>query len=112
MNSSSGALKRVEERQNPFNSRGTSPSLIFVIEHLEPEVGKWLYLEYANASSIVGKDRLTFTNVKRGEDAEILSGLGRVRCESFIEIFSPERIVILDPKAPERLKPDDFTGKE
>ncbi|MEM2028947.1 MAG: RNA methyltransferase, partial [Candidatus Bathyarchaeia archaeon] len=88
------------------------PFLFFVIEHLEPEVGKWLYFEYMNASRIVGKDRLIFTNVKNMKDAETLSGLGTVRHESFIEIFSPEKIVILDPRAPERLKPEDFAGKE
>ncbi|MEM2342377.1 MAG: hypothetical protein QXX94_07615 [Candidatus Bathyarchaeia archaeon] len=84
--------------------------MLFVIEHLEPEISKWLYFEYVNASRIVGRDKLVFTNVKRLEDFEILSELGIVKSESFIDIFSQDKIVILDPKASERLKPEDFTG--
>jgi len=86
--------------------------LLFVIEHLEPEISKWLYLEYKHASKIVGKSRLMFTNVKKTGDAEILSALGIVKSESFIEIFDQKRVVILDPRAKERLKPEDFMGKE
>lgn len=84
--------------------------MLFVIEHLEPEISKWLYFEYASASRIVGRDKLVFTNVKRLEDFEILSKLGTVKSESFIDIFSQDKIVILDPRAPESLKPEDFTG--
>ncbi|MBS7624263.1 MAG: SAM-dependent methyltransferase [Candidatus Bathyarchaeia archaeon] len=86
--------------------------VLFVIEHLESEVGRWLYFEYENSSRIVGRDKLVFTNVRRAEDARILSGLGTVKYESFIEIFSPEKIIILDPKARERLRSEDFAGRE
>lgn len=82
-----------------------------MIEHLEQEVSKWLYIEYEHASEIVGKERLVFTNVK-GRDASILSSLGIVRSESFIEIFDQRKVIILDPKAKEKLKPEDFWGKE
>ncbi|MGC8999317.1 MAG: hypothetical protein ACP5JW_08050 [Candidatus Bathyarchaeia archaeon] len=85
---------------------------IFVIEHLEPEIGKWLLWEYENASEIVGKNRLLFTNVKKKGDAIKLSRLGKVEEESAAEIFSQEKVVILDPKAEEPLKPEDFAGKE
>jgi len=85
--------------------------LIFVIEHLEPEIGKWLYIEYAHASSIVGRDKIIFTNIRDQRSLEILSNLGSVRRESFAEIFSPKEIIILDPKAPERLEPEDLLGK-
>ncbi|MEM2811468.1 MAG: hypothetical protein QXH62_00920, partial [Candidatus Bathyarchaeia archaeon] len=61
--------------------------MLFVIEHLEPRISKWLYFEYEHASEIVGRDKLVFTNVKEREDAKILSNLGTVRGESFIEIF-------------------------
>jgi len=86
--------------------------MLFVIEHLEPEIGKWLYFEYDHASRIVGKDRLVFTNVKNPRDANILSSIGIVRSESFTELFDQKKIIILDPKARERLKPEDFEGKE
>ncbi|MEM2321388.1 MAG: SAM-dependent methyltransferase [Candidatus Bathyarchaeia archaeon] len=85
--------------------------MLFVIEHLEPEISKWLYLEYKHASKIVGEDRLVFTNVKK-EDVNILSNLGIVKSESFIEIFNQRKVVILDPKAKERIKPEDLEKKE
>ncbi|MEM1515251.1 MAG: hypothetical protein QXH24_04285 [Candidatus Bathyarchaeia archaeon] len=61
--------------------------MLFVIERLEPVISKWLYLEYEHSSKIVGSDRFIFTNIKRSEDAKILSNMGIVRSESFIEIF-------------------------
>jgi ribosome biogenesis SPOUT family RNA methylase Rps3 len=87
-------------------------ALLFIIEHLEPEIGKWLYFEYAHASRIAGVGRLVFTNVKNLEDAKILSNFGQVKSESFIEIFSQDEILILDPKASESLKPEDLNGVE
>jgi ribosome biogenesis SPOUT family RNA methylase Rps3 len=85
--------------------------IIFVIEHLEPETGKWLLYEYEHASEIVGKNRLIFTNVKKKDEAIKLSRLGRVEEKSAAEIFTPEKVIILDPKAEEQLKPEDFAGK-
>jgi ribosome biogenesis SPOUT family RNA methylase Rps3 len=79
---------------------------------LEIEIGKWLYFEYAHASRIAGKDRLVFTNIKNPEDAKILSNLGLIRRESFIDIFSQDRIIILDPKAPQSLRPEDLRDIE
>lgn len=83
-----------------------------MIEHLEPVISRWLYIEYEHSSEIVGKERLIFTNVKDLMDAKILSNLGSVREKSFIEIFNPDRVIILDPKASEYLRPEDFRGKE
>ena len=85
---------------------------LFVVEHLEPEIGKWLYIEYMHASEIVEKKRLMFTNVKNQRDIKLLSKLGTVKRESFAEIFTPEKTIILDPKAPKKLRPEDFEGKE
>ena len=85
---------------------------MFVIEHLEPVISKWLFIEYMHASTIVGKDKLVFTNVKNPRDREVLSKLGFVRSESSCEIFSPNKVIILDPKASEKLKPEDFIGKD
>lgn len=85
---------------------------LFVIEHLEPEIGKWLYMEYVHTSEIIGKKRLVFTNVKNQKDIELLSKLGTVKRESFAEIFTPEKTIILDPKASKELSPEDFGGKE
>lgn len=85
---------------------------LFVIEHLEPIISKWLYIEYEHASKIVGRNRLMFTNVKSLRDVRILGNLGFVRRKSFIEIFNPKRIIILDPKASKKLRSEDFINKE
>lgn len=75
-------------------------------------MGKWLFYEYMHTSEIVGKSHLIFTNIKRKSDASKLSKLGTVQERSAAEIFLPEKVVILDPKAEKPLKPEDFEGKE
>jgi len=85
--------------------------LLFVIEHLEPEVGRWLYIEYMHSSEIVGKSKIMFTNVKNRNAALLLSKLGKTQFKSFAEIFNPEEVVILDPQAQKLLTPEDFKGK-
>ncbi|MEM1530677.1 MAG: hypothetical protein QXH19_05135 [Candidatus Bathyarchaeia archaeon] len=82
-----------------------------MIEHLEPEIGRWLCIEYAHASTIVGRDKLIFTNIKNKTDMQILSELGTVKEESFAELFKPADIIILDPRAKEILKSEDFRDK-
>lgn len=86
--------------------------LTFVIEHLEPEIGKWLIFEYEHTSEIVGKNSLLFTNVKKESEKLALSKLGAVEEKSAAEIFNPEKVIVLDPKAELLLKPEDFNGKE
>jgi len=87
-------------------------SLTFVIEHLEPEIGKWLLFEYEHASEIVGKNRLMFTNVKKEEWRRLLSRFGTVKEKSAAQIFRHEKVIVLDPKAELSLTPEDFAGKE
>lgn len=87
-------------------------TLKFVIEHLEPEIGTWLSIEYMHASEIVGKNRLIFTNVKGEAEKAKLSSLGTVKEQSFAEIYSPNEIIILDPKANSRLMPEDLAYKK
>ncbi|MBS7620764.1 hypothetical protein KEJ32_01365 [Candidatus Bathyarchaeota archaeon] len=85
---------------------------VFVIEHLEKKIGKWLLYEYTHASQIVGKDRILFTNVAKKSDKAKLSKLGAVEEKSAAEIFNHEKVIILDPKAEPPLKPEDFVGKD
>ncbi len=83
----------------------------FVIEHLEPRVSTWVLLEYAHAASIVGRDALVVTNVP-GEGRERLrdAGLRLVYGESVADLYEPERLVVLDLKAEEPLRPADILG--
>ena len=86
--------------------------MLFVIEHLEPEIGRWLYIEYMHSSEIVGKSKIMFTNVKNRNAALLLSKLGKTQFKSFAEIFKPEEVVILAPQAQKLLTPEDFKGKK
>jgi ribosome biogenesis SPOUT family RNA methylase Rps3 len=90
----------------------TKPKPIFVIEHLEPEIGKWLLFEYEHASEIAGKNRLMFTNVKKEKWRRLLSRFGIVEEKSAAQIFNHEKVIVLDPKAELPLTPEDFAGKE
>ncbi|MEK6825271.1 MAG: SAM-dependent methyltransferase [Nanoarchaeota archaeon] len=78
----------------------------FIIEHLEPEIGEWTFIEYRYISKIVGKNNLWFTNVSKNKDQEMLSAYGRVLSESVkkIKLKNP---CILDPEAPQLLTPQN-----
>jgi len=80
--------------------------VLFVIEHLEPRLGRWVLIEYEHASLIVGRENLVFTNVKRG--CKRLQRYGAVRRESAIELFDVDEAIVLDPKAGKLLEPSDF----
>lgn len=84
--------------------------LLFVIEHLESRLSRWVLIEYEHASLMVGKDNLAFTNVKKGFRA--LDKFGKVYRESAVDLFDDERTIVLDPKADELLEPSDFSDTE
>lgn len=79
---------------------------IFIIEHLEPELGKWCLIEYRHISKIAGKNNLWFTNIKRKKDAEKLSKIGKVFSESVCKL-NLKNACILDPEAKKTLKPGE-----
>ncbi len=84
---------------------------IIVIEHLEPEIGLWLLLEYRHAGLIVGdRDMLWFTNIP-ARYKKILYKYGRVYDKSILELVPQEKIVILDPQAEKSLTYDDLLSK-
>jgi len=76
----------------------------FVIEHLEPTVGKWCKIEYANISKIVGKNNLMFTNLKK--QTPFLKKLGKTSNKS-VSKLNLNNVCILDPEAKEILTPKD-----
>jgi ribosome biogenesis SPOUT family RNA methylase Rps3 len=79
---------------------------IYIIEHLEPKLWDWCFIEYENISKLVGKDNLWFTNIKNKVDSEKLKNLGRVFSQSIREI-KLKGACVLDPESSELLKPDD-----
>jgi len=82
----------------------------FVIEHLEPVVSRWVWLEYKHASEIVGRERLVITNVRNPrERAKLAEIAAEVHEASVAELsLDEERLVVLDPQAPQELSPRDF----
>ncbi|RLE83618.1 MAG: hypothetical protein DRJ41_04585 [Thermoprotei archaeon] len=83
---------------------------LFIIEHMEPVLSRWMWIEYKHASRIVGKESLWITNVKDREERRILEDIAaRVFEESVSEINIPsKKVIVLDPSASVTLKPGDF----
>jgi len=79
----------------------------YIVEHLEPKLYPWCFLEYKHISKIVGKANLIFTNTKhlREEDIKKLKELGEVREESVTNMHL-EKACILDPNAKITLNPE------
>ena len=82
----------------------------FVIEHLEPTVSPWVYLEYKHAAELVGE--LLITNVKDRSEQKCLQQFAEVVEFSVGELTEGERILVLDPSAVKPLSPDDFDSFE
>lgn len=77
-----------------------------IVEHCEPVLSRWLWIEYKHTSEIVGKNNLLFTNVKDAREREALSGLGHVIEKSVTELSDlHSKIIVLDPKAQYVLTP-------
>lgn len=74
---------------------------VFVIEHLEPELYEWCMLEYKHVSSVVGRERVLFTNVESKE----LEKYGSVDKRSVVEL-NLKNACVLDPEAAETLTPE------
>jgi len=79
---------------------------VFIIEHLEPELGEWCLIEYEHISGIVGKENLWFTNVLNEKDKKILEKYGKVFNESVKEL-ALKNACILDPESPNLLTPEN-----
>jgi ribosome biogenesis SPOUT family RNA methylase Rps3 len=78
----------------------------FIIEHLDPKLWKWCYVEYKHISEIVGKVNLIFTNIKNPKEKEKLNSLGKVYSKSVKEL-NFNNMCILDPSAKETLNTND-----
>ncbi len=80
---------------------------IFIIEHLEPKIGRWCLAEYSHISKMVGKSNLWITNVQRG--GKRFSKFGKVFKES-VRNLKLENVCVLDPEA-KSLLTDRADGK-
>jgi len=78
---------------------------IFIIEHLEPRLWKWCFIEYKHISETVGRQNLIFTNIKNERDAEKLSDYGIVLKNSIKDI-PIKNACVLDPESDKTLNPE------
>lgn len=76
----------------------------YIIEHMDEEIYDWSILEYRHASSIVGKDNIIFTNIKKGK--EKIQKLGKIHEKSVSEM-NFNNICILDMDAKKLLQTKD-----
>ena len=74
----------------------------YIIEHMEPRVYKWCFIEYKHISKIVGKKNLIFTNTSSTK----LKQLGKTTRKTVSEL-ELERPCLLDPKAARTLTPKE-----
>jgi len=85
------------------------PLLGVIIEHLEPVLSRWLFLEYKHAARLAKPVPLIITNVKNPREREYLTRYVYAREESVAELgIPPESLIVLDPQAPAPLTPEDF----
>ena len=76
--------------------------MIFIIEHLEPELFDWCLIEYTHISSIVGKENLVFANIKKKKDFDKLKKIGNV-VEKKVSELNFQNICILSQYAKKTL---------
>jgi len=77
---------------------------VYIIEHLEPKIGRWVLIEYAHISRIVGKGNLWFTNIKHR--SKKLERLGKCFKQSVKEL-NLKNACVLDPESKQLLTPSE-----
>lgn len=79
----------------------------FIIQHLEPELGKWSLIEYKHISSFLGgPEKLWITNVKELTKQDELKDYATVIPEG-VGTLNLENVCILDPEATQTLTPEE-----
>jgi ribosome biogenesis SPOUT family RNA methylase Rps3 len=85
--------------------------MLFAIEHLEPKLSEWLFMEYSHAAQIVGREKLLITNVKRKSEFQKLAKITNVERKRACELFEQRELIVLDPRARKKLSPADMRNK-
>ncbi|MFT4303971.1 MAG: RNA methyltransferase [Candidatus Woesearchaeota archaeon] len=78
----------------------------FIIEHLDPKLWKWSFVEYKHISEIVGKKNTIYTNIRNTKEKDKLSKYGKVEKRSVKEMIL-KNACILDPSAKKLLEPNE-----
>ncbi|MBI3035479.1 hypothetical protein HYY71_04090 [Candidatus Woesearchaeota archaeon] len=77
----------------------------FIIEHSEPELYKWCFIEYEHISKIVGKGNLIFSSIKK-KDKNKLEKYGMV-CGKSVSDLNLKNICVLSQYSKKTLKTND-----
>lgn len=80
--------------------------MIFIIEHLEPELFEWCRVEYEHISKIVGKNNLIFANIKSKKGQSKLKKFGNVYKKNVARL-KLKNICVLSQYADKTLKTND-----
>jgi len=83
--------------------------MLLIIEHLEPVLSRWVWIEYSNVSKIIGRNNLIITNVKQEKERKFLEKIAKkVYSESITELSLASKYIVLDPQASNLLSLDDL----
>jgi len=82
------------------------------IEHLEESYSLWLLYEYINASKLIGRNNIIYSNISSGRIYRILSRYGKVYKNRLKYHVSTSKILVLDPDADIELKYSDLNDIE
>jgi ribosome biogenesis SPOUT family RNA methylase Rps3 len=86
--------------------------MFFIIEHLEPKLSEWLFIEYSHAARIIGRERVLITNVKRKSEFRKLAKLAHIEHKRARDLFKQRELIVLDPRARKKLSPSDLLNKK
>jgi ribosome biogenesis SPOUT family RNA methylase Rps3 len=86
---------------------GKKPFLI--IEHCEPQLSKWLMLEYKHSKKIWGNN-IIFTNIKDKKTNEKLIKFAKTEKKNAKQFLNKKNCIILDPQSKKTLTTKDFSN--
>lgn len=76
--------------------------MLFIIEHLDPEIYEWSKEEYKHIVEVLGKEKVLFTNVRDNSQLDFAN-----TTDKSVKEMNNRRICILDPEAEQTLSPED-----
>ena len=105
----------IPHNQMTTTSRSSSGKpYMYVVEHLDPELGPWSALEYQAIAAESREDAAVFCLSSVPEDLVLPHALQAIpgliiehRSVETVYATSKERVCLLDPAAPKELAPDD-----
>jgi len=82
---------------------------LLVIEHCEPQLSKWLMLEYRHAVKL-WPGKILFTRIIDKRTADSLKKLGKVEKQKAKDLLNNKNCIVLDPQSKKTLTTKDFSN--